>query len=192
MDIDFGTYHHSSPKKSEELRKKAGKVFNLLMKRIYSPETELKILDAGCGLGFLTSIALKTFPHSVVTAVDVFEHRSLSDATYERAMENFKQLGIESRVSLLTHDLTAPLDTEGHFDLAISNLVFHNLGKKRFLGYNTVFRSLKSGGYFIIGDLFPSIKKDIDYFNRYAKVESQEEEPDAGRWSYRVILLQKR
>jgi hypothetical protein len=35
-------------------------------------------------------------------------------------------------------------------------------------------------------------QKDIDYFNRYAKVESQEEEPDAGRWSYKVILLQKR
>ena len=49
------------------------------------------------------------------------------------------------------------------YDLAISNLVFHNMGEERFKAYETVFDALKPRGCFIIGDLFPRGNADIDY-----------------------------
>jgi hypothetical protein len=49
------------------------------------------------------------------------------------------------------------------YDLAISNLVFHNMGGKRFKAYGTAFDALNPGGCFIIGDLFPHGNADIDY-----------------------------
>ena len=47
------------------------------------------------------------------------------------------------------------------FDLVLSNLVFHNMGKKRLNGYATVFDALKPGAFFVIGDLFPDDKADL-------------------------------
>ena len=52
-----------------------------------------------------------------------------------------KALGIEPRVELRRHDLMKPLDSDGAYDMAISNLVFHNLGKKRYLA---VYYSMRS------------------------------------------------
>jgi hypothetical protein len=48
------------------------------------------------------------------------------------------------------------------YDLAVSNLVFHNMEKKRFKAYGTVFDALKPKGYFVIGDLFPHGKADME------------------------------
>jgi len=39
VDVDFGTYHHSTPEESNNIRE--------------------RILDAGCGLGFLTYVAAR-------------------------------------------------------------------------------------------------------------------------------------
>ncbi|MGC8506459.1 MAG: class I SAM-dependent methyltransferase, partial [Thermoplasmata archaeon] len=64
MKPDFGTCHHSTPKKSEEMRQKIEKIFCPLLLSLYSDDSELEILDAGCGLGFMTSIAAKCFPKS--------------------------------------------------------------------------------------------------------------------------------
>ncbi|OWP56304.1 MAG: hypothetical protein B2I17_06910 [Thermoplasmatales archaeon B_DKE] len=192
MDIEFGTYHHSTREASDALRKNAEKIFTSLMYHVYASDSRLEILDAGCGLGFLTSVASRCFPSSILTAIDIFEHNSLSEATYEKALENMKALGIESRVTLLRHDLTESLNLDSRFDLAISNLVFHNLGKKRFLGYESVFKSLKPGGILILGDLFPQIEKDTEFFNRFGTIQQKEGDPDAGKWSYRVIMVKKR
>jgi hypothetical protein len=81
-----------------------------------------------------------------------------------------KSLGMDSRTSFLKHDLTKPLKSEVPYDLAISNLVFHNMGKKRFKAYGTVFDALKPGGYFVIGDLFPHGIADMDYFRERANL----------------------
>jgi hypothetical protein len=61
-----------------------------------------------------------------------------------------KSLGIDSRTSFLKHDLTKPLKPDVQYDLAVSNLVFHNMEKKRFKAYETVFDALKPKGYFVI------------------------------------------
>ncbi len=192
MEPDFGTYHHSTPDESRKMREKAGKVFSSLFLSLYPADAELRILDAGCGLGFMSSIAAGCFHNSRITAVDIFQHDSLSDASLERAEANMEILGIGSRVEILQHDLINPLPFGADFDLAISSLVFHNLGKRRFEGYQTVFSALKSGGYFIIGDLFPSLKKDMDFFSRFSSAVREEGEEGSGEWSYRILGMKKK
>jgi hypothetical protein len=73
-------------------------------------------------------------------------------------------VGIDSRTSFLKHDLAKPMESDALYDLAVSNLVFHNMGKKRFKAYGTVFDALRPRRFFVIGDLFPYGKSDMDYF----------------------------
>jgi hypothetical protein len=43
-----------------------------------------------------------------------------------------KSLEVESRAPLFRHGLTKPLKSDVQYDLAVSNLVFHNMGTKLF------------------------------------------------------------
>ena len=192
MEIDFGTYHHSTPEESSNMRSRVETAFSELFTSVYSPESEISILDAGCGLGFLASVAARNFPNSRITGVDVFGHGSLSDASLEKANANMKALNLETRVQLLKHDLRKPLGSNVIYDLAISNLVFHNLGKKRFLAYENVFNALKDGGYFILGDLFPSLKVDLEFFNGRCNEVDEKISEGSGKWAYRILVMQKK
>lgn len=191
METDFGTYHHSSPEESMNMRGKIAKAFAPLLLSRYPSDSRLMILDAGCGLGFLASVAAGCFPGSRITGVDIFGHDSLSGASLEKAAANMRALGFESMVEFLQHDLKNPLPVHMKFDLAISSLVFHNLGKKRFLAYETVFSALKPGGSFVIGDLFPSIREDIKFFNRICREVHEEGGEGSGRWAYRILSMKK-
>jgi methylase of polypeptide subunit release factors len=130
--VEFGTYHHTTPAESQQIRDSAAKAFSKLMRSLYPSRSTLNILDAGCGLGFLTYVAAKCFPKASVIGIDLFKHGSLSEFSMDKAVENMKSLGIGSRTSFLKHDLTKPLKSDVSYDLVISNLVFHNMGKTRF------------------------------------------------------------
>ena len=191
-DVDFGTYHHSTPEESQQIREDAAKAFSKLLRPLYPSRAALKILDAGCGLGFLTSVVAKRFTKASITGVDLFKHGSVSQLSIDKAEMNMKSLGIASRTSFLKHDLTKPLKSDVQYDLAVSNLVFHNLGKKRFNGYGTVFDALKPGGYFVIGDLFPHGKADMNYFRTRSTLTDELQEGSYGRWDYKIRVLRKR
>ncbi len=191
MDVDFGTYHHSTPEESKQIREYAEEAFSKLLQPLYPSRAALKILDAGCGLGFLTYVAAKCFPNASITGVDLFRRGSMSELSIDKAEKNMKSLGIESRTSFLKHDLTKPSKSGVQYDLAVSNLVFHNLGKKRFKAYKTVFDSLKPGGYFVIGDLFPHGKGDMDYFRERSTLIDELHEGSHGRWDYKIKVLRK-
>jgi cyclopropane fatty-acyl-phospholipid synthase-like methyltransferase len=191
--IDFGTYHHTTPEESRAIREYAEKAFSRLLRPLYASRADLRILDAGCGLGFLMSVVANCFPKAAITGVDLFRHGSISSGiSIARAMNNMKSLGIESRTVFLEHDLTKPLKSDVEYDLAVSNLLFHNLGKKRFRGYGTIFDALKLGGYFVIGDLFPHDKADMDYFRAGSTLVGESNEMDAGARNYKIKVLKKR
>ena len=191
MDVDFGTYHHSTREESKQIRECAEKAFSKLLRPLYPSRAALRILDAGCGLGFLTYVAAKRFPKAIITAVDLFRRGSMSEPSMDKAANNMKSLRIASRTSLLKHDLIKPLKSDLQYDLALSNLVFHNLGKKRFKAYGTVFDVLKPGGYFVIGDLFPHGKSDMDYFRERSTLIDELHEGSYGRWDYKIKVLRK-
>jgi cyclopropane fatty-acyl-phospholipid synthase-like methyltransferase len=190
-DVDFGTYHHTTPEESQQIRQYAEKAFSKLLRPLYPPRAALRILDAGCRLGFLTNVAAQCLPKASITGVDLFRRGSMSEVSIEKAAKNMKLLGIASRTSFLKHDLTKPLKSDFPFDLAVSNLVFHNLGKKRFKAYETAFDALKSRGYFVIGDLFPHGKGDMDYFRERSTLVDELHEGSHGRWDYKILVLRK-
>ena len=192
LGVDFGPYHHSTPEESDHIRESAEKAFFKLLRPLYPFRATLKILDAGCGLGFLTYLAAECFPKASITGVDLFRHGSISGISMHQAAKNMKSLGLDSRTSLLKQDLRKPLKSEVQFDLAISNLVFHNMGKKRFNAYDTVFDALKPKGYFVIGDLFPSSKADMDYFRERSTLVDERHEGRYGRWDYQIKVLRNK
>jgi cyclopropane fatty-acyl-phospholipid synthase-like methyltransferase len=191
VDIDFGTYHHSTPEESNDLRNRAEKAFSKLLRSLYPSGAPLRILDAGCGLGFLMYVAARCFSKARITGVDLFRHGSISGISLDKAADNMRLMGIDSRTSFLKHDLTEPIESNEMYDLAISNLVFHNIGKKRFKAYGTVFDALRPGGYFVIGDLFPHDKDDMDYFGELSTPVNELDESDSGPWPYKIKVLRK-
>ena len=154
-DPEFGVYHHSTKEQSESLRKTAGTMFGEAFRKIGIPvDAEINILDAGAGSGFLTYIAASYFQNAHITAIDNFTDKSLVENSMDRIKENLEIMGILDRVTVLKEDLRTPIDTGRIFDLAISNIVLHNLGKSRFLAYDNIGKTIKCNGYFLNADGF--------------------------------------
>lgn len=189
--VDFGTYHHTTPAESKRIRDYAEKEFSRLSEPLYPSAAPIRVLDAGCGLGFLMYVAAKCFSKARIVGADLFKHDSISGISIEKAVSNMKSLGINARTSFLTQDLTESLEADTQFDLALSNLVFHNMGEKRFKGYETVFDVLKPGGYFIIGDLFRHAGADEAYFEERSRLIQQSDAGELGSRDYKIKVLRK-
>ena len=190
-EADFGTYHHSTPEESNDIRARAEQAFSKLLRRLFPSDAPLRILDAGCGLGFLVYVAAKCFPKAQVIGVDLFKHNSLAKMSIEKAEENMMSLGIGSRTSFVKHDLTKPLKSDAEYDLVVSNLVFHNLGNKRFQAYGHLFDALKPGGYFVIGDVYRDDRADVKCFREHATLVKEFDAGQTGPWVYRIRVLRK-
>src|SRR5215467_10581033 len=61
-------------------------------------ENELRILDVGYGLGFLSCVSAKFYKNALITGVDTFEHASLKRSSVEEAKENVRILGFSDRI----------------------------------------------------------------------------------------------
>jgi SAM-dependent methyltransferase len=190
-NVDFGTYHHSTPEESREIRLCAEEAFSKILRSLYRSGARLRVLDAGCGLGFLTYVAANCFPKARITGVDVFKHRSMSGFSIDKAANNMRSLGIEARTSFLKHDLTKPMDWDEQYDLVVSNLVFHNIGAKRLKAYETVSDVLKPGGFFVLGDLFPHERTDMDYLRQRATLIDELDQNAFGPWVYKIKVFRK-
>ncbi len=191
VDIDFGTYHHSTPNRSKAIRKHAEKTFSRLLRPLYPSRRPLRVLDAGCGLGFLMFVVAKCFPKARITGVDVFRRGSMSAISVHKAENNMESLEIAARTSFVKHDLTAPMELDARYDLVVSNLVFHNMRRKRFDAYTNVFDVLKRGGFFVIGDLFPHDKADMDYLRERSTLIREIDRSGSGPWAYKIKVLKK-
>lgn len=159
---DFGTYHHSTPGSSEKTREKVKIVFTKVFGDLpFSRDDKLKILDVGSGLGFLSCVCAEYYQNAKVTGFDTFEHGSLKDSSLAKAKYNAKILGFQERVRFQKGDLFSSDYSKGKFDLFVSNLVFHNLGRKRFDAYERLAYWIMSNSYIVLGDLFFDYKLDL-------------------------------
>ena len=157
---DFGTYHHSSPSESSNLREIARDLFLTAFETLpFSRQDEIEVLDVGCGMGFLSCLAAEYYRRANVTGVDTFEHASLKNSSLSKAEKNARILGLSDRVAFRKGDILVT-DFAGKFDLLVSNLVFHNLGKKRIEGYKRLGRWSTPKSYVLIGDIFFNYKVD--------------------------------
>src|SRR5512132_4002301 len=80
-------------------------------------------------------VCAEYYQNAKVTGFDTFEHGSLKDSSLAKAKNNAKILGFQERVRFQKGDLFSSDYSKGKFDLFVSNLVFHNLGRKRFDAY---------------------------------------------------------
>lgn len=151
----YGTYHHTNPEESRIIRNILRESFTEVFREIEKPSSIHLVLDAGCGLGFLSEITLKFFTEASLVGVDLFGSKSLPEGNVDLARNNMNFTGVGDRAEFVKSDLTKLNFPQNHFDMVVSNLVFHNIGQKRFLAYSRIIGMIKRGGYFALGDFFP-------------------------------------
>ncbi|WP_337859989.1 class I SAM-dependent methyltransferase [Ferroplasma sp.] len=154
-EVDFGTYHHSTPEESAQARKEFKKIFSKAFEKSgIAPDSEINILDIGSGLGFLSYITANYFGNSKITGIDIFDNENLKGSSLEKARHNMEILKLSDRVKFLNVDILSSDNIDQEFDFSVSNLVLHNLGRKRFKAYENIYGLLKNGGFFLNGDIF--------------------------------------
>lgn len=113
-----------------------------------------EVLDIGCGSGALSIRIAKKYPASRVTGIDYWG----SGWSYckEQCEENARLEGAEKRLSFRQASASALPFADDSFDLAVSNLTFHevkdNASKPDVV--REALRVVKPGGAFVFQDLF--------------------------------------
>ena len=111
-------------------------------------------LDIGCGNGALTVALARQYPEACLTGIDYWGGGwgySQADCEENAALE-----GVADRLTIRKASASALPFDDGHFDLVVSNLVFHEVKDttdKRQL-VREALRVVKTGGKFALQDLF--------------------------------------
>jgi SAM-dependent methyltransferase len=157
----------------------------------FSRDQEVEIIDLGCGLGFLSCLCAQFYGRARVTGVDTFEHESLRGSSLKKANRNARILGVSERVRFERGDLLSSDYRDMGFDLFVSNLVFHNLGRKRLQAYARLQSWMSSSSYAVVGDAFRGWREDLKRLADIFSIE-KELEPNEITWApYKVLVLSK-
>jgi cyclopropane fatty-acyl-phospholipid synthase-like methyltransferase len=187
---DFGTYHHSSPADSKKIRTIMKAAFTDCFALLpLHKEDKLKILDVGCGLGFLSCVSAEFYKNACIIGIDTFKHVSLKESSPDRAEENAKIRGFSDRIKFRNDDVFM-FATSLKFDIIVSNLLFHNLGRMRYKAYTRLSSWARDNSFIIIGDLFFSPKKDTDYLSKEFKI-LREFKPTSEIGRYSLFVMSK-
>jgi len=189
---DFGTYHRCTSGGSSKARDKVKVLFMEAFRDLpFSREEKLKILDVGCGLGFISCVCAEFYPKAIVTAIDTFKHASLKGSSLEKARNNAKILGFSDRINFEQRDIFDSDYGKGNFELFVSNLVFHNFGKQRFDAYGRLAQWAAPKSYVILGDLFFDYKSDLRWLSvHFANVK--ERPTSTINWQYKMLVMSER
>jgi 16S rRNA G1207 methylase RsmC len=170
---DFGTYHHSTSVASTKVRAVVKCMFtDVFASLLFGKDDKLRILDVGCGLGFLSCVSAEFYENARITGIDTFEHASLKRSSLEWAKENARILGFSDRIDFEKADVFK-FKPAKKFDIIVSNLVFHNFGKMRFKAYSRLSSWTQAGSFVIMGDLFFSPKTDIAQLEKAFRILRQ-------------------
>jgi 16S rRNA G1207 methylase RsmC len=187
---DFGTYHHSTSVASKKVRTIVKAVFaDAFASLPPGRDDDLRILDVGCGLGFLSCVSAEFYRNARITGIDTFKHASLKRSSLEGAKENARTLGLLDRIDFKKGDVFRFTPAE-KFDIIVSNLVFHNFGKMRFKAYSRLSLWTQAGSFVIIGDLFFSPKTDIAHLEKAFRILTQIK-PRNGFRDYALLVMSR-
>jgi len=187
---DFGTYHHSTSVASKKTRTVVKAMFTDAFASLpLGRDDELRILDVGCGLGFLSCVSAEFYKNARITGIDTFEHVSLKRSSLEGAKENARILGVSDRIDFKEGDVFRFTPSE-KFDIIVSNLVFHNFGKMRFKAYSRLSSWIQAGSFVIMGDLFFSPKTDTAQLEKAFRILRQVK-PKNGFGQYVLLVMSR-
>jgi ribosomal protein L11 methylase PrmA len=185
----FGAYHHSTSVASKNIRAVVKAMFTDAFASLpFRRNDDLRILDVGCGLGFLCCVSAEFYKNARVTGIDTFEHASLKRSSLEKAKENGRILGFSDRISFKKGDMFKFIPAE-KFDIIVSNLVFHNFGKMRFKAYSRLSSWTQTGSFILMGDLFFSPKTDIAQLAKTFKILKQIKAKNDGFKQYALLVM---
>lgn len=119
-------------------------LLNPTLFRLLGDVKEKKILDAGCGQGYLSRLLAKR--GAKMTAVEPAD----SLINYAKKLELTDKLGID----YIQQDLSSCQSTTNDFDIVISNMVFMDIPDYKTAIQNCI-SALKSGGKFIFSISHP-------------------------------------
>ena len=108
-----------------------------LIGSIFGKDDRFRLLDVGCGRGYITDQICKTFPHSELSALDY------SVSAIDFAIENFK------KIDFIVADAYNLPYTEGYFNIIICNNIWEHVPDPLNI-LKSIKRSLKQGGYLLI------------------------------------------
>jgi 2-polyprenyl-3-methyl-5-hydroxy-6-metoxy-1,4-benzoquinol methylase len=187
---DFGTYHYTTRPASRKIRAVVKGMFTDAFASLpFSRDDELKILDVGCGLGFLSCVTAEFYQNSRITGIDTFKHSSLKGSSLKRTKENARILGFSDRIDFKNGDIFTFTPTE-RSDIIVSNLVFHNLGKMRFEAYSRLWSWMQSDCFVVMGDFFFSPEADLAQLSRKFRI-LREATPESDFRGFTLLVMSK-
>src|ERR671919_625924 len=186
----FGTYHHSTSAAFKKVRAVVKVMFTDAFSSLpFGRHATLRILDVGCGLGFLSCVSAEFYMNARITGIDTFKHVSLKRSSAQRAIENARILSFSDRIDFMESDVFEFTPNE-KFDIIISNLVFHNFGKMRFEAYSRLSSWALAGSFVAMGDLFFRPKTDIAHITKLFKL-LREIKPKKDFGQYALLVMSK-
>ena len=187
----FGTYHHSTTSAASKNTRSVMKAMftDAFASLPFGRDDELKILDLGCSLGFLSCASAEFYRNARITGIDTFKHSSLKGSNLERAKKNARILGFEDRIDFKKSDVFRFTPAK-KFDILVSNLVFHNFGKMRFEAYSHLSSWIHASSFIVMGDLFFSHKTDIAHLSKTFRTPRQIK-PKRGFGQYALLMMSK-
>ncbi len=136
-----------------------------------------RILDLGCGDGFMTEGILRADPDASATLVDA------SPEMIDRAKERLKDFGNTRFVRSTLEEIAEKGIAPGGFDLAFSALAIHHLEPSKKLDlFACIHSHLAPGGFFInMDDCIPPSDSLEDWYVDLWREEMTEKEEESGR-----------
>ncbi|MBN1594455.1 methyltransferase domain-containing protein [candidate division FCPU426 bacterium] len=116
------------------------------------------VLDIGCGTGLL-SLKFLSQAECRITAVD--NSKKMMDVFREKV----RKLSLADKVTLRHMDASLLDFKPGTFHVAASTVTLHHLANNKLAAMRRIFRLLKPGGTFVLGDL------DVDTSGRHTDVK---------------------
>jgi len=135
-----------------------------------------RLLELGCGPGFVTERLASAFPHATIVAIDT--DQKMLDA----AARNTTNVDA-NRVEFVRADVTATGLEADFFDGAISRYLFQHLSDPVAAAVETL-RVLKPGGYHVVIDiddgLWGLVEPEFLFFRDYHKRRGQDQSSRGG------------
>ncbi len=130
-----------------------GRILDLVIQRI-DWDGSGRALDIGCGNGALGIKVAKKYQNARVTGIDYWGGKW--DFAMETCVKNADVEGVKDRMDFQKASASKLPFTDGYFDLAVSNFVFHEVqdtSDKREV-IKEALRVVRKGGKFVFQDLF--------------------------------------